>query len=99
MGMNPAEFWAMSWRDFQLKQRGFFELRNMDYKSQWEQARMISFWSVRAMTSKRWPRKFKDLGEFPWEENDVKLPTKEEMRYWMLKYGKYLDENGNTYNA
>lgn len=90
MGMNPADFWSMSWRDFQLKQRGFFELKQTEIRTQWEAARMIAFWSVKAMTGRKWPHKFKDLGAFGWEQDDVKrLPTEEEIRYWVLKYGKY----------
>jgi hypothetical protein len=96
MGMNPAEFWAMSWRDFQLKQRGFFELRNMDFRKEWEIARFVAYYSAAGFLKKG--TKLKDIVRFDWEK-EVKLPTKEEMRYWMLKYGKYLDENGNTYNA
>jgi hypothetical protein len=34
-----------------------------------------------------------DLVTFPWEKQDVKLPTEEEMRYWVLKYGKTTPMN------
>lgn len=61
---------------------------------------MISYWSVKAMVGgRKWPHKFKDMGAFPWEESNVRLPSEEEIRYWLLKYGKYVDENGRGYNA
>lgn len=96
MGMDPAEFWSMSWRDFQLKQRGFFELENERYKRSWEQARFIGF---TANGFRKKGSKMTDLIKFDWEYKDVEYPTKEELRWNVLKYGKYLDENGKGYNA
>ena len=93
MGMNPAEFWSMSWRDFGLKQRGFFELRNAEYRTQWEQSRFVAFYSFLGMAKKNSLKRVTDLVRFDWEKDEVKLPTKEEMRYWLLKYGKTTEMN------
>lgn len=97
MGMNPADFWAMSWRDFHLKRRGFFERETELFRREWERARFISYYSAIGFLKKG--TKMKHLIEFEWEKSDVRLPTKEEMRYWMLKYGKFVNENGEFYNA
>lgn len=88
----------MSWRDFQLKQQGFFEHENDRYKADWERARFVGFYAVAAWS--KGLKKPTDLVKFAWEkEAEVELPTKEDIRYWTLKYGKYIDKDGNSYNA
>lgn len=89
MGMNPAEFWRMSFRDFRLKQQGFFELRNQDFKNGWEQTRFISYYSAIGFLKKH--TKMKDICRFEWEKAEVKFPTAEEMRFWTLKMGRYFN--------
>jgi hypothetical protein len=81
----------MSWRDFQLKQQGFFKRENELFKQQWEQTRFISYYSALGFLKKH--VRMNDLVTFPWEKQDVKLPTEEEMRYWVLKYGKTTEMN------
>ena len=97
MKLDPAVFWRMSWREFALAQRGFFEMKNEELKSQWEQTRVIAFWSTK--DTKQSVRRPQQLFKLAWDDSEVKLPTKEDMRYWMLKYGKHIDEQGNSYNA
>lgn len=99
MGMNPADFWPMSWRDFRLKQQGFFEMVNAQYRTQWEAARFVAFYCVQPWAKKGRLNRVTDLVRFEWERQDVEIPSKEEIRYWTLKYGKHTDENGNGYNA
>lgn len=60
---------------------------------------MIAFYSVTPYDTKRKISSPQRLFKFQWEKDEVRLPTKEEMRYWMLKYGKFTDENGRGYNA
>lgn len=97
MKLDPAVFWQMSLREWLLAQRGFFEARNFDYRTGWEQARLIGFWAGNMGWKKG--TKANDLIKFEWEKKEIVLPTEDEMRYWMLKYGKFTDEKGNGYNA
>jgi len=89
MGMNPVDFWRMSFRDFKLKQQGFIELRNKDFKNGWEQVRFISYYAAIGFLKKH--TRMKDICRFEWEKEAAKLPTDEELRYWVLKMGKHFD--------
>jgi hypothetical protein len=64
--MSPAEFWQMSWRDFRLKQQGFFELENNRFRTGWEQARFAAFYSVQPWAKKGRMNKMTDLMRFEW---------------------------------
>ena len=99
MGMNPADFWPLSFRDWMLKQRGFFELRNQDYKTSWEQARMISYYSIIGFAKKGKIKRPQDLFKFDWEKQAVTYPTRDEMDYWVKKMGRYVDNQGRFFNA
>ena len=59
---------------------------------------MEAYWSVKAISGK-WPKKYADLGRFAWEQEDVVLPTNEDLRYWKLKYGIFDNGDGKGYNA
>ena len=85
MGMNPVDFWQMSWRDFKLKQRGFFERLNSEYRTSWEQARLMAFYSVRPYAIKGHLQTAKDLFRFDWEKEELPELTEEQMDYYLRK--------------
>ena len=97
MGMSPAEFWRMSWRDFQLKQQGFFEMKNEEYKLSWTQARFIAFYAASGFLKKG--TKMKDLIRFDWERDDAIELTDDQIQYWLNKVGHHIDKDGRGYNA
>jgi len=99
MGMNPVDFWQMSWRDFKLKQRGFFERLNSEYRTSWEQARLMAFYSVSPYAKKGHLQTAKDLFIFDWEKEELPELTEEQMDYYLRKLGKFVDDKGNFYNA
>ncbi len=90
MGMNPADFWQMSWRDFQIKQRGFFELKNQEYKRTWEQTRLLAFYAIKPHDVHRRFPTAKDLFMFRWEKPIYPELTPEIIDYWERKMGKTL---------
>jgi len=99
IGMNPADFWRMSWRDFQLKQQGFFELKNSEYKSEWERARFVAFYTLAPHDVKRRLHSYQDLIRFPWEKSEAVELTEEDYDYWLRKVGRFVDKDGKGYNA
>ena len=65
IGIDPQYFWdEMSPDEMKAIQESKFE----HDKTTWEQARMISYWSVVAMNGTDKIKSPKDLFKFPWEK-------------------------------
>lgn len=89
IGLTPHEFWRMSLNEFKSTQRGFFEKKKQEYQAKWERARFIAFYGLQPHLKRGRLRSFKDLIQFDWEKNDdVELPTREEMEAFRKRYGE-----------
>ena len=100
MRISPAEFWhEISYRDFILARRGFFETKDAEYKTSWEQARFMAFFSVTPHTKKGALNNMKDLVMFEWEKPEQVELTEEMMDYMLRKVGNKIGKDGVGYNA
>jgi len=68
-GMSENEFWDSTPRYLSAKIYAF----EQGQRSEWERARYISMYAVKAADSKNRIKKATDLGKFPWE---IKRPRK-----------------------
>ena len=97
MNLSPAEFWPLSFRDWLLKQRGFFDMKNAEYRDNWERTRMAAFYAIAPWNKAiRTPQ---DVFRFDWEKVEHFELTEEQMDYFLRKVGKYIDKDGRSYNA
>lgn len=90
-GLTPAAFYRMSLLEFRLMQRGFLLKEKLRTQREWEVGRFIAFHSVAPHVKKGRVKNVHDIVKFEWENVKSELPTAEDKRYWILKYGKYLN--------
>ena len=74
-------------------------MKNIEYKTDWERARLIAFYAVSPYAKRGSLHSVQDLFRFDWEKEDLPELTEEQMNYCLTKLRKFVDENGNFYNA
>ena len=95
MRLNPAVFWRMSWKEFTLAQRGFFESEEQKLKNMWEIARWQAYISVMPYAKEGRLSGPQSLIRFPWEKakgSDIELLTSEEEDLLVRKMGKFMKD-------
>ncbi|MGV7234755.1 MAG: hypothetical protein ACQ9ET_00710 [Nitrosomonadaceae bacterium] len=94
VGLTPAVFWNMSWKDYELTVRGFFKQKKEDAERELINAKLIGYHAISPHLKKRM-----SFAEFAGiEKKRVKLPTAEELEYMAKKMGKFIDKNGIGFN-
>jgi hypothetical protein len=96
VGLTPEAFWRLSWKEYELTLRGFFERQEAEARRDYEVARLVSYYSVAPYMKRK--KTLKEFMPFDWEKREVKLPTPEELEYMSKKFGRYTDGKGNYWN-
>lgn len=86
----------MSWKEYELTSRGFFESKTQSQQHDYEVARLISYHTIAPYMKRR--KTIKEFLPFEWEKRQVTFPSKEEIEYMSKKMGKYTDNKGNYWN-
>lgn len=94
--IDPAVFWLrLSLRDWILTQRGFSLEQERQYRQSWEQARMISYYSIRGMA--KGSLRFHDIARFRWEVQEWEPMSEFELNELLKKYGQNFNEQENKF--
>ena len=96
VGLTPEQFWSLSWKEYELTLRGFFDKQDGQMKQQYEVARLISYYSVAPYMKRK--KTLREFMPFEWEKREVKLPTAQELDYMVRKMGRYMNDEGVCYN-
>ena len=95
VGLAPDVFWRMSWKDYELTVRGFFEKTEADAKRQLMNAQLTGYYAVKPYLKKGMTfERFAGIKS----DREKTLPTAEELDYMVRKMGRHIDENGIGYN-
>lgn len=97
IGLTPDAFFRLSWKEYELTLRGFFEQQDKETRRDYEVARLISYYTVAPYMKRK--KTLKEFMPFEWErKRDVKPLTWEEVDYMTRKMGRYMDGKGNFWN-
>ena len=95
VGLTPGVFWCMSWREYELALRGFFEHESQEAKRALYNAQLTGYYAVKPYLKKGMTfERFAGIKK----EREKTLPSKEELRYMVKKMGKFIDKSGIGYN-
>jgi len=101
MGLDPATFYNMSLREWTMAQQGFFEVEEAKMRGEWERARWMAYVFLKPHDTKKNLHSVTDLVKFSWEkvEDGSDLLDDDTMAYLARKMGRYVDKEGNFFNA
>jgi len=85
VGLTPGVFWLMSWREYELTLRGFFERQNDEAERNLRNAQLTGYFAVKPYLPKGMT-----FERFAGIKREAKpLPTQKEVNEMVRKLGKY----------
>lgn len=101
MGLSPKAFYNMSLKEWTMAQQGFFDMEEAKMRGEWERARWMAYVFLKPHDTKKNLHSVTDLVKFSWEkvEDGSDLLDDETMAYLARKMGRYVDNEGNFFNA
>jgi len=92
LGYTSDEFWDLTPREFWNALDGFFELKRVEDRNEWERCRWQTCWLLNIHIDKNKRIQPRDLVEFEWDKGEkttVEIPTREEFERLKAKYSNH----------
>jgi len=93
LGLKPAEFWRLTWAEYEAMCEGYSKQREQEYRARWETTRWMTFHLLNIQIAKRKDKlkRLTDLVRFPWEaKQEYRMPTREEYLSLIERWGRTL---------
>jgi len=93
LGLKPAEFWKLTWAEYEVMCEGYAGKREQAYRETWETTRWMTFHLLNIQIVKRSDKlkRLEDLVRFPWDaKRDYEPSTRERFDELCKLWGKTI---------
>ena len=94
--LTPDVFWRMSWKEYELTLRGFFEQQNAISERQQMNAQLTGYYAIKPYLRKG--TTFEKFAGIEKHREKKPLPTKDEIERMVKKMGRFITPEGIGYN-